>query len=60
MARALRELVRWLAAEAIAEAAAGAHADRATMSDPTPPEPDHDRRDLRQVQHRQAERSLDR
>jgi hypothetical protein len=60
MTPALRELVRWLAAEAIAEAAAGARADRGTMSDQTPPEPDHDRRDLRPVQHRQAVRGLDR
>ena len=60
MTPALRELVRWLASEAIAEAAAAARADRATMTDLPPPEPDHDRRDLRQVLDRQAVGSLDR
>ncbi len=60
MTPALRELVRWLAAEAIAEAAAAARADHAPMADLPLSEPELDRRDLRQVQHRQAERSLDR
>ena len=59
---ALRELVRWLAEEAIAEAiAAGAREPSDTIAEPTPEKkPAHDRRHLRPVQLRPAEPSIDR